>query len=1432
MSDPVSIDRAKKAVPGPDYETLRAEAIRLTRLMSHKAWTDYNYSDPGVTILEQLCYALSELPYRASFPVQDLLAPPTGAPLGLRRQGLVPAMSILPCNPVTSNDFRRIVLDRVPAAANVWFTACQSSEHRGLCGLYDVAILPRSDSPDAAEGCCGQDELIEQVLRCYRGHRSLCEDVHKAKVLDLIDTFVHADVELEDGADASDTLAHALFALGLFLAPEPQRRSLSEEIARNAATAKMFAGPMMLRGFIGDDQLLPLPRAVPVAQLLQILAETPGVLSVGRMSVETDGRRYERSQTIYAPPNGVFWLQGSNRDNHFTIHLHRNYARVKPNAARVARLLDKLWNGQRRTFAMRDEYAAHYAAPRGHYRDLSTYTSVQTQFPNLYGINHSGLPPGAPRARKGQAKQLKGYLMPFDQLMADYFSQLAFLRDLFSVQAGGDATYATQSLAPIVPNAAPLLMPDYATGLAEVASQSDPVDARRNAVLDMLLSLYAEQVSGPGGPTKGTDFGVEAETLIEAKQVMLRHVASLTRNRGRGADYRRKRTGGSIAGMERLSRLQLGLLDRITEETGGGRGGGGDTRTDRLWTASPDPAQADFGLLLPDEMGSALDQLFKPVPAFEVRDAPEQPEASPLAGHRIAQPLAEALADPARYRIGKSEGSMTIYIACVDAEGSWWWLGEHLDEARALEAIRQLLHDSRDRHGGPDRRSQLYVIDWVLLRFAGLTESDSGRYSFRVTAVLSASHSEWEDTAWRHQAEAILRQNTPAHIALDCIFLKPGAMRRFEALHFEWIGTLRGCHTGRQIRASRALADFLDGEVHPHPHPTPHPTPVPTPSPTPPVPTPTPYPVPTPCPTPAPDPTPCPAPTPPPTPEPTPDPTPEPEPEPDPEPEHPVWDWITWFWSTWLWPTIELLIGWRLVKWLFPGTPEPTPLPFPTPEPSGEIDMPTPTPADSEIPPAPTPAPPTPPPVPSPSSSLPGHVATSPSGALAFDANTVLTDATARAFAEAGFECAIRYLPRNFVVTPTSSQGNLTAAEAETILDAGLALMAVQHVSSAGWVPSESLGTSYGQYAVANAQAIGLPAGINLWLDLEGVASGTAAAIIQDYCNAWYDQVSAAGYVPGIYIGANCGLSATQITGLRFRYFWQSGSTVPAISTGYCMRQSISSSYMIDGVAYDLDTIQADEYGQTPIWLASPLAAPKPAPVPTPKPTPAPTAAPSSSLPGKVRTAAPGTRGFDCNTVLTTSSAQAFKAAGLAFAVRYVPRTFVATASNAQGNLTAAEAQHILAGGLALMVVQHVQSPGWVPSEALGTSYGQYAAANAAAAGLPPGVNVWLDLEGVASGTASAIVQEYCNAWYDEVSAAGYVPGLYVGASCGLSATQLVGMRFRYFWQSGSTVPALSTGYCLVQKISSSYVIDGIAYDLDTVQADEYGQTPIWLAPA
>src|SRR5580698_3762844 len=94
------------------------------------------------------------------------------------------------------------------------------------------------------------------------------------------------------------------------------------------------------------------------------------------------------------------------------------------------------------------------------------------------------------------------------------------------------------------------------------------------------------------------------------------------------------------------------------------------------------------------------------------------------------------------------------------------------------------------------------------------------------------------------------------------------------------------------------------------------------------------------------------------------------------------------------------------------------------------------------------------------------------------------------------------------------------------------------------------------------------------------------------------------------------------------------------------------------------------------------------------------------TLPGTIAGAPNGAAGFDVNQVLTAAQAQAFKNAGYAFCVRYVPRTSDPKLQG--GNLTHTEALDILNAGLALMAVQHVELPPWKPTTNLGTLYGKY----------------------------------------------------------------------------------------------------------------------------
>jgi hypothetical protein len=218
----------------------------------------------------------------------------------------------------------------------------------------------------------------------------------------------------------------------------------------------------------------------------------------------------------------------------------------------------------------------------------------------------------------------------------------------------------------------------------------------------------------------------------------------------------------------------------------------------------------------------------------------------------------------------------------------------------------------------------------------------------------------------------------------------------------------------------------------------------------------------------------------------------------------------------------------------------------------------------------------------------------------------------------------------------------------------------------------------------------------------------------------------------------------------------------------------------------------------------------------------------NTPLPGTIQQAAAGLTGFDVNQVLSAANAQALKNAGYDFCVRYVPRT--SSPSLAPGNLTNAEAVNILNAGLALMAVQHVANPGWVPTAALGTSYGSYAATYASEiVGLPPGINIWLDLEEVATDSSATDIIAYCQAWYAAVESAGYVPGIYVGYGVILSSSQLYNdLSFQHYWRAYNGPQVATRGYQVIQK--TQVTVDGIEIDPDVTQDDNLGGAAIWLA--
>ena len=111
MEEPLTISKQAPEQRSMDYALLREEGIKYLQRIAGKIWTDYNSHDPGITILEVLSYAITDLGYRAAYPMQDLLTPDPADPDTKEINNFFTACEILPNCPVTVNDYRKLMID-------------------------------------------------------------------------------------------------------------------------------------------------------------------------------------------------------------------------------------------------------------------------------------------------------------------------------------------------------------------------------------------------------------------------------------------------------------------------------------------------------------------------------------------------------------------------------------------------------------------------------------------------------------------------------------------------------------------------------------------------------------------------------------------------------------------------------------------------------------------------------------------------------------------------------------------------------------------------------------------------------------------------------------------------------------------------------------------------------------------------------------------------------------------------------------------------------------------------------------------------------------------------------------------------------------------------------------------------------------------------
>ncbi len=544
---PPSITLDSAPHPALSYAGLRAEALELLGRLCGAQWSDFNTHDPGITILEQLCFALTELAYRSQWPMEDLLAS-AGA------DWQPAAAEILSGDPVTRDDL--LALLRA--------LGCQGMVVDGLdqpdLPLYfrpstTASVLAGRGEGDSAPPVAGDLELeanletsrasgppqpvaprgIWRVAAQLGGHGSalvpasllsIAQHLHGTRLLGR-DFTLEVLVPFEVVVQADLELVSPAVAPGLMERLSACLDAVITEVGATGAACGL--------------------RTAALIQALDTLPEVRRVISLG----------------LAGSPAGPFhaWhlsLPGRGARLHpaSPIRLvHRGLPLEPPPASPPPALPVAVSTSRLATAAEALELAVAPApaARSGRRRTLSSPRSLARQLPAVYGVGPAGLPADATPEQRARALQLRAYLLFFDQLLANGEGQLAFASQLLApvdpsdpnpldaeaVRLASDRELPLTDLSDLFHGTPAQWQEDLRQALR--ASAPPGVARQRADLLAHLLRCFGEELDLEV-PLRGGDQAAPfteqtlITSLVVARSEFLRRIVPLTGGRGSGPD--------------------------------------------------------------------------------------------------------------------------------------------------------------------------------------------------------------------------------------------------------------------------------------------------------------------------------------------------------------------------------------------------------------------------------------------------------------------------------------------------------------------------------------------------------------------------------------------------------------------------------------------------------------------------------------------------------------------------------------------------------------------------------------------------------------------------------------------------------------------------------------------------------------------------------
>lgn len=681
-----TIPQAIDESPGLHFNNMMLEGIEEIEHLARNQWTNYNASDPGIVMLESLCFGLLNLGYKTTFPLSDMLTNEEGE-IEARGHFFRPPQ-IMFTNPVTENDFRRLLLDKVSALKNVWikpvdkepgvykvtyellheesagsnqsgdikseflqpvYNALEKANavlkawennkvdeplrgyRTALVTLYKLFISKKSGLPDVlrsflndwqkeienrwpclsnkenkVECLNGQIDFLErlqiavkqhttisQAMDAYlMRHRNLGEVFRKSCSLCKTEVYLKKllnAIYLEDEAVLETALASIIYQINDYFSPFLQRHTYSGLLEEGYSVGEILNGPPMANGYITDDSLARQNGSWNLVKIRKCLMKLKEVRSVSTTAVHKPDTSNIRYIDLENPAlfKGVTIYLGNkviSRSGDGGVGIFKRFPELK---GRIINAYNDLV-AQNSLPGGLPEDALFPVMPRGEYRAIEEYQSIQYLFPDFYGLNNTGDLSTVTGPDAGPIKQLKAYMMFFEQLLANHQSQLAGLQELFGFGKDENTfeTYLSQGLynSPgarsllkafdefVVENSITEENPSlnwkrfkahdsnrYITNLSGIqATQHEQIE-RSNDFLSHQLAVVGENYETDSLISLNPNYGDFRLARVNAINALLRHMPLMSENLSRSYFYFKNPVKILLAGLE----IKLGLLFQI-----------------------------------------------------------------------------------------------------------------------------------------------------------------------------------------------------------------------------------------------------------------------------------------------------------------------------------------------------------------------------------------------------------------------------------------------------------------------------------------------------------------------------------------------------------------------------------------------------------------------------------------------------------------------------------------------------------------------------------------------------------------------------------------------------------------------------------------------------------------------------------------------------